>query len=245
MYYEVSCVFMAMKEYTGTWVFMWMDHSVSCQCDIALFKGGHTFIKITIPTRVGNSVQCQVSIRQHNLYAAIVSITISTAHSRNSSFLGKSTTMLWMLLQVHSQASHVWQLVHSVRSNVVKGQSHWYRLVWRFQFGYINDVCTPIFPAQFGYMNDVYLYMWWPLSLSRLNGDINLNWFVYPADWFVQLVQSSFCYLIWSCQLSSQLLYQGSASHVFFSVVCAPGMFCCLLLDSFVIGAWLNWIFNN
>ena len=44
--------------------------------------------------------------------------------------------------------------------------------------------------------------VWRPLSLSRLNGDINLNWFVYPADWFVQLVQSSFCYLIWSCQLS-------------------------------------------
>ena len=50
---------------------------------------------------------------------------------------------------------------------------------------------------------------------------VNLNLFVYLADWFARLVQSSLSYHIWSCQLSNGLLlYQCSASHVFLSVVC-------------------------
>ena len=83
------------------------------------------------------------------------------------------------------------------------------------------------------------------LSLSRLNGGIsNLNWFVYLADWFVLLVQSSFCYLIWSCQLSSQLLYQCSASHVFILLCVLPIYFAvsCLILCDWCM---VELIFNN
>ena len=61
------------------------------------------------------------------------------------------------------------------------------------------------------------------LSPSLSDVIVNLNRFVYLADWFVWLIQSSFSYLIWSCQLSSLLLYYCmyiATSHVFLSVVC-------------------------
>ena len=67
-------------------------------------------------------------------------------------------------------------------------------------------------------------------TLSRSLLIINSNWF---ADWFVRLVQPSLSYLIWSCQLFSQSLYQ-CASHVFF-LLHVLSMFCYIIYSRLIL----------
>ena len=59
------CTFYVSTEQHTCRTSLWTGYSVSCQCDITLLKGSHTFKVVTIP--IQTSVHSQVTIREYNL----------------------------------------------------------------------------------------------------------------------------------------------------------------------------------